>query len=91
MDIGTDPSFCTLHMPSPSPDARLNMGLVDVHRVSGRFRIAPKSWMAAAGWRDTSQLVDALVAYLLASAAVAAEGIFVCVCVWGGKPICEGP
>ena len=47
-----DPSFCPLHMSSPSPDALRNSGLVDlVLQVSDRSRIAPRNWTIDCDWR----------------------------------------
>ena len=40
----------------PSPNAPRNPGLVDVvHRISGRSRIAPRSWVTTVGRRGWNQ------------------------------------
>ena len=52
----------------PSPDASRNPGLVDVvHRDRGDLELPVRQLAVAAGWRDASQLLFALVAYLLAA------------------------
>ena len=50
------PPFVLSTCHPPSPNALRNPGLVDVvHRVSGRSRIAPRNWVAAAGRWGTNQ------------------------------------
>ena len=55
----------SLFLPSshliPSPYALRNPGLVDVvHRDRGGSRVAPRKLAVAAGWRNASQLLDAV-------------------------------
>ena len=50
----------------PSPHDLCNPGLVDVvHRERGDLESPPGQSAVAAGWRDASQMLFALVAYIL--------------------------